>query len=296
MKQQSKKYIFILAILFAIVTGQKAKAAPPQILPYQACATANDTAVSGAVSSKFAICDSTDTTLWSNDDSSISCDEPSNAINTNANDGCYNYRLGNTDDGMTAIPATVFSDNTLSTKLCVWFNDGSNGFQALSPCISLSSIAYAHEAQVAEELEGNVSAEAISNDGNLVRLASDVTFSSKKTFTGDRRQTCPSNFTLLSANSNTLGCIQDDEDGNNTWEGAAQACFSTYGGRLASVNELILAFNNLILSNEDSNDEWTADYVGKGASFDQFASAEDATIHGIQDENATIAYRCFIPR
>lgn len=65
--------------------------------------------------------------------------------------------------------------------------------------------------------------------------------------------TCPGGFTEITANSRRLGCMQTDVDagGTKTYDVANNYCFTSYGGRLPSVREYVIALSNYALSNEN---------------------------------------------
>jgi hypothetical protein len=81
-------------------------------------------------------------TYWSNDGTSAAGSEPSAAVSLTVTKGLYSVLLGDTTlTHMTAVPATVF--NTADVRLRVWFNDGTTGFQRLSPDQRIASVGYA---------------------------------------------------------------------------------------------------------------------------------------------------------
>jgi len=101
---------------------------------------------------KFALVDAAGTTtLWSNDGTSATGDEPSAAVSLAVSNGRYSVAMGDTAiAGMTqSIPAGIFADNA-DVRLRVWFDDGVNGSQQLSPDQRLTSVGYALHAATAE--------------------------------------------------------------------------------------------------------------------------------------------------
>ena len=93
---------------------------------------------------KFAIVnDSGSTTYWSNDGTSTAGSEPTASVSVSVNGGLYSLLLGNSAiQGMNAIDPAVFQQHA-DAKLRVWFNDGTNGFQQLTPDRSFASVPYA---------------------------------------------------------------------------------------------------------------------------------------------------------
>ncbi len=100
---------------------------------------------------KFAlVSDNGTSTYWSNDGTSVDGSEPQSSISVTVNGGLYSVLLGNTAiQGMGAIDPQVFAQHS-DAKLRVWFSDGVNGFQQLSPDRPFASVPYAFSAGNAE--------------------------------------------------------------------------------------------------------------------------------------------------
>jgi hypothetical protein len=82
------------------------------------------------------------TTYWSNDGTSVAGSQPSSAVNVAVSNGLFTVVLGDTTlANMTAIDASLFAQPDL--QLRIWFNDGVNGFAALSPVQDLTPTPYA---------------------------------------------------------------------------------------------------------------------------------------------------------
>lgn len=95
-------------------------------------------------------------TYWSNDGTSNAGSEPTAVVSLPVSKGLYSVLLGDTSlTGMIAVPATVF--NNPDVRLRVWFNDGVNGSQQLTPDQRLASVGYAMMA-------GDVPDGAVSSD------------------------------------------------------------------------------------------------------------------------------------
>ena len=72
--------------------------------------------------------------------------------------------LGNTaQQGMEAIDPAVFAQHN-DAKLRVWFSDGVNGFQQLSPDRPFASVPYAFSAGTATIADGSINASMLAND------------------------------------------------------------------------------------------------------------------------------------
>jgi hypothetical protein len=90
------------------------------------------------------------TTYWSNDGTSVDGSEPQASVTVPVNGGLYSILLGNTaQQGMGAIDPALFAQHA-DAKLRVWFSDGVNGFQQLSPDRPFASVPYAFNSKSAD--------------------------------------------------------------------------------------------------------------------------------------------------
>ncbi|HVM60704.1 MAG TPA: hypothetical protein VMV72_07540 [Verrucomicrobiae bacterium] len=118
----------------------------PGILNYQGRIVDNGTNFDGTGQFEFALVNPGGTTnYWSNDGTPVG--QPASAVSLTVTKGLYSVLLGNTTvSNMTvAIPAGVFANSNVLLR--VWFNDGTNGFQQLSPDQQLGAAGYALQAQ-----------------------------------------------------------------------------------------------------------------------------------------------------
>jgi formylglycine-generating enzyme required for sulfatase activity len=125
--------------------------AVPPVLNYAGQVTVNGEAFDGNGLFKFALVNADGkTTYWSNDGTSVDGSEPQAAVSVTVNGGLYAVLLGNTaQQGMGPIDPTVFVQHS-DAKLRVWFSDGVNGFQQLSPDRPFASVPYAFSAGTAQ--------------------------------------------------------------------------------------------------------------------------------------------------
>lgn len=138
-----------LALALALVltiTSTALHAQVPGILNYQGRVAVGSPAVNfeGSGAFKFALVDADGTqTYWSNDGTSTGGSEPTAAVSLPVVKGLYSVLLGDTTLGanMTVIPNSVFTDSDV--RLRVWFNDGTNGSQLLTPDQRLAAVGYA---------------------------------------------------------------------------------------------------------------------------------------------------------
>jgi hypothetical protein len=142
---------YLLSILTIILIQLfKAHGVPP-VLNYAGQVAVNGETFEGNGLFKFAlVSDNGTSTYWSNDGTSVDGSEPQSSISVSVNGGLYSVLLGNTAiQGMGAIDPQVFAQHT-DAKLRVWFSDGVNGFQQLTPDRPFASVPYAFSAGNAE--------------------------------------------------------------------------------------------------------------------------------------------------
>ena len=159
----------ILILLFGVAIS--AQAVPP-VLNYAGQVAVNGEAFEGNGSFKFALVNADGTTTyWSNDGTSVDGSEPQASVAVAVNGGLYSILLGNSaQQGMGAIDPAVFAQHS-DAKLRVWFSDGLNGFQQLSPDRPFASVPYAFSAGTAQTAG---SAPIANGTVNLDMLSQDV--------------------------------------------------------------------------------------------------------------------------
>lgn len=144
------------------------------------------------------------TTFWSNDGTSVAGSEPSASVSVGVTNGFFNVALGDTTlANMTAISAPVFSQPNL--QLQIWFNDGTQGFAALSPVQNLTATPYAAYSDNALNVLGSVSAGQLSGIMANGLLPTNAVFSgpvTATTFSGNG-----TNLTSLDAGSLVTGTV-----------------------------------------------------------------------------------------
>jgi hypothetical protein len=139
--------LWILAQFLLLFTAQGV----PPVLNYAGQVAVNGEAFDGNGLFKFALVNADGTTTyWSNDGTSVDGSEPQASVSVSVNGGLYSILLGNTaQQGMGAIDPALFAQNS-DAKLRVWFSDGVNGFQQLSPDRPFASVPYAFSAGTAQ--------------------------------------------------------------------------------------------------------------------------------------------------
>jgi hypothetical protein len=113
------------------------------------------------------------TTYWSNDGTSGAGSEPGTNVSVPVANGLFTVGLGDTTlANMSALDAPLFQRTNL--QLRIWFNDGVNGFVALSPLQNLTAAPYANYAYAATTLiaGNNQPLNLTINGTNVLRIAS----------------------------------------------------------------------------------------------------------------------------
>jgi hypothetical protein len=126
-------------ILLAVPWAGRAQV--PGLINHQGRVVDNGTNFDDTGQFMFALIDSGGTTnYWSNDGTAAG--QPVAAVSLAVTKGLYSVLLGDTTvSNMSAITSDVFANTDVWLR--VWFNDGVNGFQQLSPDERLGAIGYA---------------------------------------------------------------------------------------------------------------------------------------------------------
>jgi hypothetical protein len=139
------KNLLIRTAMLALITLTAGwlPAQVPQLISYQGRVGVDGVNFDGSGQFKFAFVNAAaTTTYWSNDGSSTGGSEPSTAISIPVSKGLYSVLLGDaTLDHMSIVPATVFTHGDVHLR--VWFSDGVNGFQQLTPDRRIAAVGYA---------------------------------------------------------------------------------------------------------------------------------------------------------
>jgi hypothetical protein len=203
---------------------------------------------------KFAIVnDSGSTTYWSNDGSSTAGSEPIASVSVSVNGGLYSVLLGNSAiQGMNAIDSSVFQDHA-DAKLRVWFNDGTNGFQQLTPDRSFASVPYAMASGVSAIQDGSITRSKLESSilNDLQSSIADGSVSKAKMDPNLVRYFVPE----ISANPSAVSIIQGT---GTTLSVQAEGKFLSYqwqknGANLAGQTNPSLVLSNANASADDAN-------------------------------------------
>jgi N-acetylneuraminic acid mutarotase len=132
-----------LVALFLLSAWAATGGTIPGRLHYQGRILVGPTAFNGPGGFKFALVDEAATTLlWANAPDTNLDGQPDAAVSLNLNRGLYSVLLGDTNlVNMAPLATGVFTNQSLFLR--VWFNDGTNGFELLSPDQQLGSVGHA---------------------------------------------------------------------------------------------------------------------------------------------------------
>ena len=171
----------LTALFIALVVMGSGRAfAVPSLLNHQGRIAVSGVNFNGSGQFKFALVNANGSvTYWSNDGSSTAGSQPTAAVTLTVANGLYAVLLGNTElTNMTAIaPAALeYAD----VRLRVWFNDGTKGFQQISPDQRLAAVPYSIKSQkalAADALNGLLSGDV--TGGQATTTIADATVTGK---------------------------------------------------------------------------------------------------------------------
>ena len=130
-----RQFLVCCALSLTLLGVPALHAQVPNLLNYQGRVAVGTTNFNGTGQFKFALVTGTTATpptVWSNNGTSVSGSQPTAAVSLVVTNGLYSVLLGDTSiANMIAIPASVWAN--ADVRLRIWFNDGTNGFQLLTP-------------------------------------------------------------------------------------------------------------------------------------------------------------------
>ena len=148
----------------------------PQLLNHQGRIAVNGVNFTGYGTFKFALVNGDGTeSYWSDDGTSHNGSEPLGPVNLTVNKGLYAVLLGD-PEVMEALPSGVFDH--ADVRLRVWFDDGTNGFQLMTPDQRLAAAPYAlvaAKAATATNFDGPLAGDVIGLQGATEIAAETVT-------------------------------------------------------------------------------------------------------------------------
>ena len=158
-----------IIVLFTLLGTLVAGAQVPQLISYQGRIVTGEVNFDGTGQFKFALVNGDGSvSYWSNDGTSVAGSEPSDAIPLAVSKGLYSVLLGDASlTNMSVIPSTVFANSEVFLR--VWFDDGTNGSQLLTPDQRIAAVGYAMMA--ASVADGSVTAAKLAPDAAADNLA-----------------------------------------------------------------------------------------------------------------------------
>ena len=293
-----KKSLSIIALVVFLGLLAPSQAQVPQLINYQGRVAVNGTNFDGTGQFQFAFVDSSGaTTYWSNDGAGTGGNAPTSAVSLTVTKGLYSVLLGDvTLTNMTAVPSSVF--NNSDVRLRVWFNDGSNGWQQLSPDQRIAAVGYAMMA--GSVADGSITASKIANGAvGSTQIASGAIGSSQlapgafpvpQSVTGASQAAATNTsyvvtgnatatFTLpSSANIGDVVQVSGAGAGWVVWNWTARASSQNWGAITSSLDGTKLAavvLGGQIYTSSDSGVTWTARATSQNWS--AIASSSDGT-------------------
>ena len=157
-----KRTVWLLFFILGFLLNSHAV---PPVLNYAGQVAVDGKLYDGFGLFKFALVNTDGTTTyWSNDGTSVGGSEPQASVSVAVSGGLYSILLGNTAiQGMSAIDPSIFAQHK-DAKLRVWFSDGANGFQQLTPDRPFASVPYAFSAGSAPIAQGSINHSMLSGD------------------------------------------------------------------------------------------------------------------------------------
>ena len=143
--------VFLRVAFLLVAALSSLQAQVPQLLNYQGRVRVSGADFTGTGQFKFAMVSSSGaTTYWSNDGTSTAGSQPAAAVALTVQGGLYQVLLGDaTVPNMTILPASVFTNSGVSLR--VWFSDGANGWQQLTPDQRVAAVGYAMMAETVRD-------------------------------------------------------------------------------------------------------------------------------------------------
>ena len=152
MKETKTFVLRALCLVSLVGIVGNASAAIPLVINHQGRVVVGEAPFDGVGAFRFALADAGGgVNLWTNDGSALGTSQPPTAaVNLTVTNGVYSVGLGDTTvPGMTALPSDVFDNANVTLR--IWFDDGVNSSQYLSPAQKVTSTAYAFHALTAED-------------------------------------------------------------------------------------------------------------------------------------------------
>ncbi|MEI8043904.1 MAG: hypothetical protein WCL11_21015 [Verrucomicrobiota bacterium] len=205
-------------LLFVAALAAQTALAAPGLISHQGRVTVNGLAFNGTGQFKFALVDADGTTTyWSNDGTSTGGSAPTDPVSLSVSRGIFAVNLGDTNLAhMTTLPAALFANNP-AIYLRTWFDDGTTGFQQISPTVRLTSAGYALSAETSADFAASAASGIAASDTNAwnAKVAPTRTLSTTAPLTGGGDLSADRTLGLNASSANTPSyVVQRDASGN----------------------------------------------------------------------------------
>lgn len=157
-----KDYIVMTGVIFLVTVCF----AVPTSINYQGTVMSGGVNFQGTGYFKFAIVDDPDLpteSYWSHDGTSVAGSEPSLPLNINVLDGLFHIELGQSPQE--PLDPSVFENDPVYLR--IWFSDGVNGFQMLSPDQPILSTGFSLNADTVDGLHATDLEESVEIDADI---------------------------------------------------------------------------------------------------------------------------------
>ena len=138
-----------VTLVFLLFSFAPTFAAVPLVLHFQGHIASGGVSVDGPGEFKFSLIDAGGSISWSNSPFPAGGDQPLQSVVLTIQKGFYSVRLGDSVIPNMA-PLTLSAFQAENLKLRIWFNDGQQGFEQLTPDQPLAASAFAVSAARAE--------------------------------------------------------------------------------------------------------------------------------------------------
>jgi hypothetical protein len=267
---------FLRAGLFCSVVALGSgtvQGAVPQLLNHQGRVAVNGVNFDGNGQFKFALVNATGSnTYWSNNGSSSAGSEPTSHVTLPVAKGLYSVLLGDTTlTNMTALLPSALDYDVV--RLRIWFNDGTKGFQLITPDQRLAAAPYAllaSKATSATGFDGQLAGEVTGFQSNTTISTAAVT---GKALTGYSSATGE-----ILATDTILGAI-NKLNGNTALK--ANLAGAAFTGPVTGITKLMVGLGNVTDTSDADKPVSTLQQTALNAKANLTGATFTGTVNGI---------------
>lgn len=272
-QHKNQRGLIALIVLVSTFTICSVKAVVPLQLNHQGRIAVQGVNFDGNGQFKFAFVNADgSSTYWSNDGSSVAGAEPTAAVTLSVSKGLYAVLLGNSAlPNMTEIqPASLGYEDV---RMRIWFNDGIQGFQQITPDQPLAASPYAihaHKALAADTFGGILAGDV--TGGQSATAIADATVTGKR-LTGFASATgsLTSGDSILTA----IGKLH----GNSELQ--APLASPTFTGTVSGITATMVGLGNVTNTSDAAKPVSTAQQAALNAKANLASPAFTGTVSGI---------------